>query len=354
MPDEPAARPPHRTFDRRAFAGTILGTTVPVLAGLALGRLELGLAIGLGSLLMGGRATGHGRAGIAAIARHMVLSPALFAVLVATRIGGAPWSDAAMIAIAALAATLIGYSRPAAEGALRFIVYLVLSLGLMESGGAHAAAAPLAFGLGALWRHLVRALLAERARQPAPETAPPARTPTPAQRRRHWLRTLRGLAGWQFAIRLAASLAVASIVRHAWPSHHYAWVLLTVALLTPHTIERFPLRILERTIGTSIGVAATWGILLAAPSYPVIALLVCVLAAIAPFARDRSYLAWSALATPLILLAMDLGKPVEPALLVDRLVATAIGSAIVLAANLAFGRLLRAARPAERPAPATQ
>lgn len=46
--------------------------------------------------------------------------------------------------------------------------------------------------------------------------------------------------------------------------------------------------------------------------------------------------------TPLILLVLDLGKPLENSLLTDRLVATLIGGGIVVAMNIAVDFILSA------------
>jgi uncharacterized membrane protein YccC len=264
-------------------------------------------------------------------------------VVAATLIAGAPWSDIAMILLAGVAAAISGYSRPVAVAAIRFIIYFVLSFTLLESAGEHRGWAALAFGLGALWNVLIRLMLARRK---APPPAPPARTPTAAQRRAHWRRTMRTLEGWQFPIRIVAGLAVANLLRLLWPHHHYGWIVLTVAILTQRPIEHLPVKTTQRAIGTALGVGATWVILIGAPPPVVLALLICVLATAAGLARARSYLAYAVISTPVILLVFDLGKPVAPALLADRLVATILGAAIVLAANFSLDRLVATSQKA--------
>jgi uncharacterized membrane protein YccC len=192
------------------------------------------------------------------------------------------------------------------------------------------------FGLGALWNVAIRLLLARR-RRPAPPSEL-ARVVTRAQRNAYFKRTMRTLAGWQFAIRLVLGLGIASALRHAWPAHHYGWIILTVALLTQRQLEPVPVKILQRALGTALGVALTWAILtgLAAPA--ALAATICVLATGASLARSRNYLAYAVLATPVILLVLDIGRAIEPALLVDRLVATLVAAAIVIGANLLLGQ----------------
>jgi len=322
-------------LDLRTVAFAALGMAVPALVGLLLGRAEIGFTIGLGAMLLAGGPAQPGATGETPAPTAAIL-PAALAVLIATGIAGAAWSDVAMIVLAGVAAALSGYSRPLAVAAIRFIIYLVLSFSLIDGAAEHRGAVALIFGSGALWNVAIRVLLARR--RPAASSAEPARMVTPAQRRAHWKRTMRTPAGWQFPIRLVLGLGIASALRHAWPSHHYGWIVLTVALLTQRQLEPVPVKVLQRALGTALGVALTWLILtgLAAPAP--LAVVICVLATGASLARSRNYLAYAVLATPVILLVLDIGKAVEPALLIDRLVATLVAAAIVVATNLVLGR----------------
>lgn len=340
-------------IEGRAILIAVLGMAVPVVVGLLAGRAEQGFTIGLGAMLLAGGPAAAGAAGTAEPDRPApagAVPPALLAVTMATFVARLPGGDAAMIALAGAAATLAGYSRPVAIAAIRFIVYFVLSLTLLQAAGGHRGEAALVFGLGALWNVAVRLLLA-RPRAAAP-AAVGGRVPTTAQRRAHWRRTMRTLGGWQFPLRLMIGLAVASLSRAAWPDHHFGWIVLTVALLTQRPLEHVPVKIVQRAIGTLGGVALTWAILAAAPAagihaLPLAALVVCLLAPAAAIARTRSYLAYAMLSTPVILLVLDLGRTIEPGLLTDRLIATLGGAAIVVALNLALDRAMRGRRKTE-------
>jgi hypothetical protein len=345
-------------IDGRTVAVAALGMTAPVGVGLLVGQPEIGFTIGLGAMLLTDAASASGASAGAsggATAQDRphpasALAPAVLAVCIATVIGGLPWTDAAMIALAGMAAAVSGYSRPVGVAAIRFIVYFVLSFTLLQNAGEHRAGAALIFGLGALWNIAVRLMLRRRAETPtteAPTTteAPPARVPTAAQRRAYWRRTLKTLAGWQFPIRIVVGLAAATGLRHLWPTHRYGWIVLTVALLTQRPIEHLPVKTLQRALGTVLGVALTWAILTGValsggPSLIVIGGLICLLATAAGVARARNYLAYSVLSTPVILLVLDLGKPVQMSLLTDRLAATAMGAAIVVLANIALDRMV--------------
>ncbi|MFA5964631.1 MAG: FUSC family protein [Sphingomonas sp.] len=323
-------------IDGRTIAIAALGMAVPAFVGVALGRAEAGFTIGLGAMLLAGAPTPAGAAPEAPSPGSAIL-PAALAVLAATAIAGAAWTDVAVVALAGMAAAVSGYSRPVGVAAIRFIIYFVLSISLIDAAGDRRGSAALIFGLGALWNIALRLTLA---RVPVPPPVAPGRVATTAQRNAHWRRTMRSLAGWQFPIRLMLGLGVASMLRQLWPTHHYGWIVLTVALLTQRPLEPLPVKTIQRAAGTALGVALTWAILIGLAAPLALAAAICVLATGAAIARPRNYLAYAVLATPVILLVLDIGKPIEPALLVDRLVATLAAAAIVVAANLAMGRWL--------------
>lgn len=329
----------------RALAIGALGMAVPVAAGLLLGQPHAGFLIGLGAVLLAGSASEAAPPGTTRSARLVAMAvPALAAVAVATLIARAPIPDLARILLVMLSALSVNYSRPLAAAAIRFNIYLVLGGSLIADGAAYHAGAALIFGCGALWNIFLRLLLGSG--EPATAAAASrAREPTPAQRRAHFRRQIRTLAGWQFALRLAIGLAVASLLRHAAPAHHYYWILLTVALLTEVRIEPVPAKTLQRLLGTLGGVMLAGLVFLFAKGPLALGIVAAVLAALVPVARARSYLLYAMLSAPLILLVIDIGQPIAPALLVDRLVATLAAGVIVVALNLLFGRLLRPALP---------
>ncbi|MEG3177264.1 FUSC family protein [Sphingomonas sp. RB3P16] len=332
----------------RMLAIAALGMGAPVAAGLMLGQAEAGFTIGLGAILLAGAPTGaSGSAASPPPGLAQTVSPALIAVAAATAIAGLPWSDTALVLLAAAAGLLSGYSRPIAGGAIRFIIYFVLSVGFLDGAQAHRGAAALIFGSGALWNIALRGILAgSRGRQEcAPQKARQA--PTGAQRRAHFRRTLYTLEGWQYPLRLALGLGIASGLRHLWPSHHFYWILLTVALLTQRPIEHVPVKTVQRLIGTLGGVVLTGAILFCLSSPIALGIVACVLATVVPLARARNYLLYAIVSTPLILLVLDIGRPVAPALLFDRLVATLAAGLTVMALNVLFDRLLTASAGGE-------
>jgi hypothetical protein len=316
-----------------------LGMGAPAVVGLMLKHAEAGFTIGLGAILLVG--TG-GSAAAPPPPLSQTVAPALIAVAAATAIAGLPQPDIALILLAAVAALLSGYSRPIAGGAIRFIIYLVLSVGFLDGAPAHRGAAALIFGSGALWNIALRGLLSGGGSNRQGAAQKTQQGPTNAQRRAHFRRTLYRLEGWQFPLRLALGLGIASGLRQLWPTHHFFWILLTVALLTQRPIEHVPVKTVQRLAGTLGGVALTAAILFCLSSPIALGSVACLLATVVPWARARSYLLYAIVSTPLILLVLDIGKPITPALLTDRLIATVAGGLTVVALNLLFDRLLAA------------
>ncbi len=337
-------------LDRRAIWVAALAIAAPILVGAVTGRFDVGFTIGLGAMLLAGESPTTPSAAAERPSPGSAVYPAALAVVLASLIAGLPSADLCMITLAGAAAVVSGYSRPIAVGAIRFIIYLVLSVTLLESAGPHCGDAALIFGLGALWNVAVRFMLSSKVLAPPPAV----RQPSSAQRRAYLKRSLQTLSGWQFTVRLTVGLGIASVLRHLLPAHHFTWIVLTTALLTQRQLEHVPVKITQRSAGTVLGVLFTWLILLVRPTDWALALAICALGTAAPLARARNYLLYATLSTPVILLVMDIGKTVDAVLLVDRLTATLIGAVIVVALNLMMDRLISlqseplASRPAHR------
>jgi uncharacterized membrane protein YccC len=94
----------------------------------------------------------------------------------------------------------------------------------------------------------------------------------------------------------------------------------------------------QRAIGTALGVVVAGLFLRLELPLGALILLIGLLAGLRPLLRNRNYLAYSAVTTPLVILIIDAGRAPENGILVDRLAATLIGALLVVAATLLFGR----------------
>jgi hypothetical protein len=332
------------------IVGAGVGLAGPILAGAALGNLRAGLTAAVGGLMIGGVPAMSGwRAQGRAILSLLV--PAVLAGFAAAVIGGRGWlTDAATIVLVGAAALIGGYSRALAIATVRLILFLVIAVAVAADAPDRAALLLLILA-GAIWTSAADMTLGALARalQPIapPAVAEPAAAepvaaePTRRQKFQRWRRSLRSLAGWQYALRLTVCLALAAALKETWPDRHLHWIGLTVALLTERPVDRFPVRTTQRALGTTLGVAITD--LIGAHAIPVWLLVIAtgVLAATRPLLRARNYLLYSAVMTPLVIIILDAGRPPDPEVLLERFVATLAGAAMVICANLLVARLLR-------------
>jgi uncharacterized membrane protein YccC len=146
------------------------------------------------------------------------------------------------------------------------------------------------------------------------------------------------LAGWQYASRITLCLAAAALLGAAWPGHHMHWAAITVVLLTEREPEPWPRKTMHRALGTLAGVMLAAIAFTGTLPLGAVALAIAILAAARVLLRTRNYAAYTAATTPLILAILDAGEPADIALLLDRLAATLIGAALVLAANALLRR----------------
>ncbi len=217
----------------------------------------------------------------------------------------------------------------------------MIAVGMMDGGGEPWFLASMAMA-GAAWSALVNLAIGSVARsRRGPAEAKETKKHTFAQLNAHWLRTLKTLAGWQYALRLGACLAVAVALKSFWPEHHLNWIAITVVLLTERAIEAFPVKITQRALGTFIGVIIAEVLEASGLAAAFPALVIATLALGRPLLRANNYLAYTVVTTPLILVILETGKKPETSLLVDRLAATLAGAALVLAANAAMRLAIR-------------
>jgi hypothetical protein len=325
-----------------------IGMAGPVVLAAALGDLPLGLAAAVGSLMVGGIG---GSASAKAQARRLVaaLAPAALAALAAILAAGHDGlTNAVLVLLAGAAAAIGGYSRPAAAMTTRFVLFLIITINVVDVAPARAALL-LPIAAGAAWTASLSLLLGSLLRacrriDPADDEVAPASTP--AQRRARWRRSLAQLSGWEYPLRLVLCLGIAGGLQSLWPDHHLYWIALTVAILARRRVEAFPTKTLQRALGTALGVLAAS--LFLADRLPVWGLIIgiALLAGARPLLRSRNYLGYSAIMTLLIVAIMDSRQTFGAEVLIDRLVATIIGAGLVIAANVAFGKAINGRRGA--------
>jgi hypothetical protein len=325
--------------DWTEILSSALGIAGPAVAASITGHTPSGFAAALGGLMIGGIAQGLGlRMELASAVASTI--PAVAATLVAALLAGNGWpAEAAMIVLAGLAALFGGYSRPAAIAAARFVPYLVLAFSVAEHVSDRASFALLAVAgmvLTIVAGLLIATVLQAMGHLAAPAPEPAASTATAAQKWARWRRLLWQVVGWQYTLRLVIALTIATVIRFAWPEHHFLWITLAVALLMERQIEVVPIKTTQRVLGTALGVALSGLLMLDWPPQALLLGIFVLLAAFRPVARAGNYLVYSLVQTMIIVFILDHGQPPSPDLLSDRLVATLIGAALVIGCNWCF------------------
>jgi hypothetical protein len=308
---------PERPVAAYRLAGAAAGMAGPVAYGTVAGHPSAGMPAAIGALAMGG--LGRPAKGLAIAAGAVTLAAAAGAAA-----AGHGWASVALVTGLAFAVALVcGVSRPAAETGARFTTFALIATGLHGTGSPPVVAAKV--GAGAFWTALVLLALSARRRK---QTAPPGRPAGVLLRR--WWRSLHGLAGWRYALRLGLCLAAAETIGMLWHQAKAYWIAVTVVIVVRRRLDGALARPLQRAAGTAAGVAAGSVTLLGAPSsWPLVA-VAAALAGLRPLLKEANYALYAAVMTPLVVLLLDFGRPASAATIGYRLADTAIGCALAL------------------------
>jgi hypothetical protein len=322
--------------------GGALSLGGPVAYGLGSGHLAQGMLTALGALAASGVAVAPGRY---TVRLGYAFVTATAAGLLGAAIAGRGWAMAlVVVAVAGVVSVLGGFSRTAAESTTRFVTFLAIATGLGPVAGPVRVA--VVFALGAAWATLVALVVGLLGRSARPAVRP---VPPPfAARPRRWRRSLRGLPGRQYPLRLMVCLAVAEAVGLLWHQDKAYWIAVTVAIVVRRRLDGALVRAVQRAAGTAAGVLAGTAFVWWAPPPWSTVVIVTVLAGIRPLLKARNYALYATVMTPLVVLLLDAGAGVTAATIGYRLADTVVGCAIALGVGyLPWLRL----RPAERPAP---
>lgn len=320
---------------RAAVLISAVGLAGPVLAATVAGDPGPGLVAAAGALVVTAR-DGARRRTEALVALATGVAAWIAGALAA---GHGAWTHVVIAGLTAAAAAGAGGDRRRLAIAVRFVLALLITVNLAESRPLGPASVAL-LAAGGLWALLVEAVVARLAPagwQPASGAAgdPPGGG--------------RGRPRVPWPLLLAACVAVAEGLAWLWPGHHAQWIALTVALLMRPGRDAAAARSLQRGLGTLLGVIAAGALLPWHPSSWSLVAVMAVLGAVRPVARARSYLVYTAVMTPLILLMTGAGRDATAGVLLDRVLATLAGIAIVLAATgLAMAASRRLAKAASR------
>jgi fusaric acid resistance family protein len=323
----PATRP-----DASQIIAAMLGLAGPIIAGVATDHLRLGMVAAIGGLALGGASRGA-----TLRQRAFALAAALLAGCAAISTGTSIASHGSLIivavpGIAAIAGLIGGISLPMARETTRFILFTTIAAGL-SAPNVRPLGMTLLFFLGGTWTLSLSLLLSAvfgRARHAAESSvAQPPQRPVALLLSR-WRESLFHLSGWQYPIRIWACLTVAEAIAQIWPGQHGQWIAVTVAIVLGRRLPAPPTRLLQRALGTMLGVVVAGLLLIWNPSPLIVTGEIAALAAARPVLRAGNYAAYAVIMTPLIVLLLDFGQAVSVGILVDRLTATIAGCLITL------------------------
>ena len=325
----PAGRP-----DASQIIAATLGLAGPIVAGVATDHLRLGMVAAIGGLALGGAAQGQ-----TLRQRASALGAALFAGCAAISTGTLIADHGSLIivavpAVAAVAGLVGGISLPMARETTRFILFTTIAAGL-SAPEVRPLGMTLLFFLGATWTLGLSLLLraafgrAKRAADSSATAVQPPKRPVAVLLKR-WRESLLGLSGWQYPIRIWSCLTVAEAVAWIWSGQHGQWIAVTVAIVLGRRLPAPPTRLLQRALGTVLGVIFAGLLLIWTPPLLIVAAEIAALAAVRPVLRAGNYAAYAVVTTPLIVLLLDFGQAVSVGILVDRLMATIVGCLITL------------------------
>ena len=337
--------------------GAALGMAGPVVLAAADGNLEAGLAAAVGSLMASGGQGGQAPGGKAPSAPAsprpsrrtllaVALGPALAAPVAAALLAGHGWlSDAAVTLLVGVLALAGGYSRAAAVASVRFVLFLMIGIAVAETTEARGGLAMLMIA-GALWTAFVTRALRMLGKEPS--------TARPHARRRRGAK-----AGTDAGAKMATPRAIA---RHARGLAVRAPARLVPGRGRPAegAVARPSPALGRAHRGAAVGAADPEAARAHDPARTrhahrrrgdhrpdriraaglALAAGIFVLAGLRPRLRAGNYLAYSAVMTPLIIVLLDRGASPGIDVLGDRLIATLVGAALVIGANLALGRAI--------------
>lgn len=151
----------------------------------------------------------------------------------------------------------------------------------------------------------------------------------------HGMRPLRAVQ-LRTAARLGLAVSGAGLLASAAPLAYGYWVPLTVLIVMRADPAATQVRAVQRALGTVAGVVAAGGLLLVRPTDEVAAIGMCVVAYLLPVAVARSFLLASAARTAFALLLIEAPQPqaFSSALLVERVLDTALGAGVAVLATM--------------------
>ncbi len=329
------------TSDKIGVLATMIGTTLPIIIGVAFDALPFSMVVSLGGFLGGSVGTSNdAKSQIKDIASAAV---ALFFAALSTTITTGETIERRIVLcfMLAVAAIIGGYNRYLAICTGRFIVFSIMALNMSE----RVAPLPLIIGMslgGSItfslffflgnyvrshgWSRSSTRIYSDKTRS--------------ERKARSWFQSLKHLSGWQFPLRLVPCVFLGSAFELCFPRHHFLWIMLTIGILCRRQLELMPVKVSQRAVGAIVGVAATLPMVGHVFSGWQTVIFMMIFSPMAAVLRGHNYLGYTVVMTPLVISLLSVGKPISEIILIDRIFATIIGAFIVLFVNFIVSHIL--------------
>ncbi|HEY0792069.1 MAG TPA: FUSC family protein [Chthoniobacterales bacterium] len=139
-------------------------------------------------------------------------------------------------------------------------------------------------------------------------------------------------AGFRHAVRWCVATATAQALGFFLPTSNAYWIAMTVYIILRPDFGTTVARAIARMAGTVIGVGFALALVLLTRHVAWNLGFVVLLAYLSYYVRNKSYAAFTAVVTPLILLLINLSRPGDLGVIYNRLIDTAIGGALAFLA----------------------
>jgi len=305
----------------------VLSLAAPIVLGKLVGHIELGVIASLGGLAVINEVYENSEPWQSFINLEYAIIFSTAAFMIGMAIAGTTVFSLVMLPVVIFIVSTFGeINRKLIKNAARFIIFLIIGYHFEATKDTYHILAS-NFLIGTMWTSLVLLMVKMMSRNRT-ALAPAAKKYTAKQYLKRWVKSLSHFTGWQFPVRITLCILIAQIIRYFVIGHHSYWMLLTIALVTQHSIDNQCARIRNRGLGTLIGVCVSFLLVYFSLPYYLVIIIIAFLATLRVLFRETNYLLYAAVMTPLVIILLDFGVTPSVELLIDRLAATLIGCAI--------------------------
>lgn len=314
-----------------------LAVALPIAVGVLTDRVAEGTIAAIGALMV----SSSGRVGTARERSAELLISAAVGILgiwFGAGLDERTVAGSAALVVGAVVVAALGSVRPGGDKAsMQLIVTTIIGTTLVPTGlSQNVIAASFAVGavVGTVLTLLMYAIGRLILRGPAPGPAPRRSWSADLSA---WRRQMAGRAGWHFPLRLGSCLLVAEVLAHLIPTPHSSWIPLTVVIVVQRDPRNALARTVERGLGTALGVTLGAVMLLTMPLWLTV-VVIGLIGSVRGHLKAANYTAYAFVMTPLLVVLTGLGHQISGALIVERVVDTALGCVISLVVGHAIWR----------------